>query len=199
LQRVLDTSAVTEVSVLLRRDQVAGAARERIERELPALDVKDWRSLEPLAAAMFEMADAVVLIWFAIMLIALGFGLVNTLITAVLERLREFGMLRALGMRPNEVVAQVLIESVLVTLLGVAGGVLAGMALVAYFADGIDLSAWAAGVEMAGMRSLLVPRLMTEDLVTVTGLALVFALIGSAYPAWRAVQIGPLDALRRGT
>jgi ABC-type lipoprotein release transport system permease subunit len=199
LQSLLDTEAVTEVSVRLTRERGRDRVGAALARELPDLAVKDWRALEPLAAAMFEMADAIVYVWLVIMLIALGFGLVNTLITAVMERVREFGMLRALGMRPGHVVAQVLIESSLVTLVGVAAGILGGMALVAYLADGIDLSTWAAGVEMAGLRSVLVPRLFAQDLLVVAVFALVLGLLGSAYPAWRAVRIGPLDALRRGT
>jgi ABC-type lipoprotein release transport system permease subunit len=133
------------------------------------------------------------------MLIALGFGLVNTLVTAVMERVREFGMLRALGMRPAQIVAQVMVESSLIVLLGVALGIAGGAALVFSFADGIDLSRWAAGVEMAGLHSTLVPRLLLRDVAAVTGMALAFGLVGSLYPAWRAVRVQPLDALRRGT
>ena len=83
-----------------------------------------------------------------------------------------------------------------VTLAGVAGGVVVGAALVLAFAGGIDLSAWSAGVELAGLRSLLVPRLLATDLVIVVAFAVLLALLGSLYPAWRAVRIEPLDALR---
>jgi len=199
LQSLLDTGSVTEVSVRLKRDADSAAAGAELSREFTGLEVLSWRELEPLAAAMFQFADTAVLIWFIIMLVALSFGLVNTLITAVMERVREFGMLRAIGMRPGQVVVQVLIESLLIMLLGLAGGIVAGMGLVAYFADGIDLSTWSAGVEMAGLRSVLVPRLLGEDLVLITILSLVLGALGSVYPAWRAVRIQPLDALRRGT
>ncbi len=199
LQRLLDTDAVTEISVRLTDDAHSAEASAELARELPSLQVMDWRQLEPLAAAMFEYSDAAIFVWFLIVMIALAFGLVNTLITAVMERVREFGMLRAIGMRPGQIVLQVLVESTLVMLLGLGGGVVLGMGLVAYFADGIDLSAWAQGVEMAGLRSVLVPRLMAEDVVLVTTLSLVLGLLGSAYPAWRAVSVKPLDALRRGT
>ena len=66
-----------------------------------------------------------------------------------------------------------------------------------WLGEGIDLSRWAEGVEMAGMRSLLVPRLFMNDLVLVAGLSLFFGFVASLYPAWRAVKIKPLDALRR--
>ena len=199
LQKRLDTHDVTEVSVRLKKEAQGAAADAALKREASGLQVLGWRELEPLAAAMFEFADTAILIWFFAMMIALGFGLVNTLITAVMERVRELGMLRALGMRPLQVVMQVLIESSLILLIGLAAGLVVGVALVAYFQNGIDLSRWAAGVEMAGVHSRMVPRLLASDLVLITWLSLVLGLIGSLYPAWRAIRIRPLDALRRGT
>jgi ABC-type antimicrobial peptide transport system permease subunit len=161
------------------------------------LEVLNWRQLDPQAAAFYEIADVGITIWYVILLLALAFGLINSLITAVLERVREFGMLRALGMRPRVVVAQVVIESVLIVVFALAGGIVVGLGLVALFADGIDLSNYAAGAELAGMRSRLVPHLLLRDVLSLAALAVALAVLASAYPAWRAVRIKPLDALRR--
>lgn len=196
LQALLGTARVTEVSVRFAREPAEPGAREALAGSLPGLDVRDWRALDPMAAAMFAMADAGVLIWLVIILTALGFGLVNALATAVMERVREFGMLRALGMRRSHVVLQVLVEALVVTLAGVAGGVAAGACLALGLAGGIDLSAWSAGVELAGLRSVLVPRLQPSDVLIVVAFAVLLAVLGSLYPAWRAVRIEPLDALR---
>ena len=72
-----------------------------------------------------------------------------------------------------------------------------GVALIGYFSGGIDLSRWSAGIELAGLRSKLVPHLQITDVLAVGVMALMLGLLASAYPAWRAVQIKPLDALRR--
>jgi ABC-type lipoprotein release transport system permease subunit len=92
---------------------------------------------------------------------------------------------------------QVVIESVLIVLSGLAVGVVVGLGLIAYFSNGIDLSRWAEGVELAGLRNRLVPHLVWGDVAAVSVLAVVLGLFASAYPAWRAVRINPLDALRR--
>jgi ABC-type lipoprotein release transport system permease subunit len=152
--------------------------------------------LEPQAAAMFEYADAIVLLWFVIMMCALAFGLINTLITAVPSASRV-GHAACVGMRAGAVLMQVVIESLLIVASGLVCGILVGLGLIGYFADGIDLSRWAAGVELAGLRSVLVPRLMAVDVAVVGALSLLLGLSASAYPAWRAVRISPLDALRR--
>ena len=197
LQTLLGTNDVTEVSVRLRDDRYAAAANAALSKEMRGLEVLNWRQLDPQAAAFYEVADVGITIWYVILLLALAFGLINSLVTAVLERVREFGMLRALGMRPRAVIVQVAIESVLIVTFALAGGITLGIALVAGFADGIDLSNYAAGAELAGMRSRLVPHLILRDVLTLSGLAIALAVFASVYPAWRAVRIKPLDALRR--
>ncbi len=199
LQKLLDTQAVTEVSIRLNDGANETAVDAAVSHDVGALELLDWRALEPLAAAMYEYSNVAILVLFLIVMIALSFGLVNTLITAVMERVREFGMLRAIGMRPGQIVVQVLVESTLIMLLGLGGGIAAGIGLTVLFADGIDLSNFAQGVEMVGLGSRLTPRLMWDDVVLVVELSIFLGLIGSGYPAWRAVRVKVLDALRRGT
>jgi ABC-type lipoprotein release transport system permease subunit len=204
LQNMVEAEVVTEVSVKLideglAQDQVREAGAKNLLSEFFGdLDVLDWQELEPQAAAMFVYVDAAIFIWFLVIMGALIFGLVNTLITAVMERVKEFGMLRAVGMKGGSVIVQVVLESTLIMLTGVAIGILVGGLLTTYWlGDGIDLSQWAEGVELAGMRSVLVPRLLFQDIVLVTVLSLVFGILAALYPAWRAVKIKPLEALRR--
>lgn len=199
VQSLLDAQGVTEVSVRLQQEGegLSGTLVSRLRASFTGEDVLRWQQLEPQAAAMFAFADMAVFIWFLIMMGALIFGLVNTLVTAVMERTRELGMLRAVGMRPGAVVVQVVTESSLIMVAGVVVGLVLGGALIWWLADGIDLSRWSAGVELAGMRTLLVPRMVPGDLALVAGLSLVFGVLASLYPAWRAVKIKPLEALRR--
>lgn len=197
LQSLLDAAGVTEVSIRLEQDPALPGVAARLRDFFSGLDVLRWQELEPQAAAMFAFADMAIFIWFLIMMGALIFGLVNTLITAVMERTRELGMLRAVGMRPGAVVVQVVIESSLIMASGIALGLMLGGSLVWLLRDGINLSAWAEGMELAGMRTLLVPKLWVSDVVLVAGMSLVFGVLASLYPAWRAVRIKPLEALRR--
>jgi ABC-type lipoprotein release transport system permease subunit len=197
LQSLLDAPGVTEVSIRLQRDPALTDAVARLTASTDGVDVLRWEQLEPQAAAMFAFADMAIYIWFVIMMGALVFGLVNTLVTAVMERTRELGMVRALGMRAGAVVTQVVVESTLVMAVGVLIGLAAGVGAIALLGDGIDLSRWAQGVELAGMRTLLVPVLLPGDLLLVAALSLGFGVLASLYPAWRAVKIEPLEALRR--
>ncbi len=197
LQNMLDTSSVTEVSIRLRDDPTGPSIQRMLLSYFTELEVLGWRELEPQAAAMFVFADTAIFIWFAIMMGALVFGLVNSLITAVMERVREFGMLRAVGMRGRSVITQVVIESSTLMLAGVVGGLIVGWLLCLWLADGIDLTQWASGVEMVGMRSVVVPQLYVADMFLVACLSMFLGVVASLYPAWRAVKINPLEAMRR--
>ena len=197
LQNMVDAEVFTEVSIKLTGTPKEFSIKATLAKFFTGLVVLDWQELEPQAAAMFVFADAAIFIWFLIMMGALIFGLVNTLITAVMERVRELGMLRAIGMRPGAVIVQVVLESTFMMALGVTIGIGIGAGLVFLAGEGIDLTQWAQGMEMAGMRSVLVPKLMIPDLILVAGLSMVFGVLASLYPAWRAVKITPLEALRR--
>ncbi len=197
LQKMVDAEVFTEVSIKLANNLQEFSFKSVLLDFFVGLEVFDWQELEPQTAAMFILADSAIFIWFGVMMGALIFGLVNTLITAVMERIREFGMLRALGMRPSAVIIQVVLESTLIMTVGVLIGLALGWLLVLMLGDGIDLSQWAEGVELAGMSSLLVPRLLVADMILVAGLSLFFGILAALYPAWRAVKIKPLEALRR--
>jgi ABC-type lipoprotein release transport system permease subunit len=198
LQRLLEIDGVTEVSVRTDGDEDTEAKLlGEIEGALPQYDVAGWRTLQPAAAAMTEYADMGIWIWYSIMLLALAFGLMNTLINAVLERVRELGLLHALGMGGAGIVVQVVIESLLIVGLGTVLGVMLGLGLVQWLADGIDLSRWAQGVEFFNFRTLLVPELLLSDVITICVLVMGLGFVGSLYPAWRAVRLDPLDAMHR--
>ena len=128
---------------------------------------------------------------------ALTFGLVNTLITSVMERVRELGMVRALGMSKSMVVMQVVVESTVIMGIGVVFGMIAGYLIYLSISDGIDLSAFAEGVELAGVSTIWKPVLAWGDVLLVASLSLLLGILASLYPAWRAVKVKPLDAMRR--
>ena len=197
LQGMLDTTAVTEVSVRLADEAQENSVVDRLVTAFAGLDVRTWRQLEPQAAQMVEFADAAVFIYFVVIMGALVFGLVNTLVTAVMERVRELGMLRTLGMRPYAVVAQVTLESMLVMSLGIALGLALAFSVFALVADGIDLTAFDDSLAAFGLRPIFVPVLRGEDVALVVGMSLMLGLLASFYPARRAVRVTPLEALRR--
>lgn len=191
---------VSEISILLPEGEPAPPVAEKLRGELPAqsYSIESWRELLPMVAAVLELYDVFIYVWFVVMFIAMAFGIVNTLLMAVFERIREFGLLKALGMRPGRIVRQVLTESTLLLMMGAGLGTVLGLAGVAALKPhGIDLSAFASGMEFAGMSRVIFSVVDIRDLAAANLVVLVLGLLVSLYPAVKAARITPVEAMAR--
>ena len=163
----------------------------------PDLDVKRWYELDTYLGAMINMMDGFVLVWVIVIFLALSFGLVNTLVMAVFERIREIGLMLALGMRPSSIVGQVILESLLLLCIGLALGNGIAWLAVSSLKDGIDISGVAQGMEMMGASSILYPVLHLRDVITANVVVLVLGFLASLSPAWRASRYQPVEAITK--
>ena len=105
---------LSEVSIMVPEQQAARIA-SRIKQALSAqtFEVHTWRELLPFMTAYLKILDAFVYIWCLVVFIAMGFGIVNTTLMAVFERIREFGLQKSLGMKPWWIIASSSLTSVL--------------------------------------------------------------------------------------
>ena len=160
-----------------------------------SLEVLSWIEIDAYLSTMMRVMDGFVLVWMVVIFLALSFGLVNTLMMAVFERVREIGLMRALGVRPSAIVYQVLIESLMLLLLGLLSGNLLAIGTSVWLQDGIDVSGVSKGLEMMGAASVMYPVLQWPDLLLANGVVIVLGIITSLLPAWRAAQYRPVEAL----
>ena len=191
-------NGISEVAILLpghgEAPQVAGALRT----ELPAAEyeVNTWQEILSMATAILKIYDWTIFIWFLVVFIAMGFGIVNTTLMAVFERIREFGLLKALGMKPRWIVQEVLIESFCLLILGMAiGNALGLVSVLALSGTGIDLSALAAGTEYWGMSRVIYPHILGQDVILANLVVFILGLVVSVYPAIKAARFTPVEAL----
>jgi ABC-type lipoprotein release transport system permease subunit len=160
-------------------------------------EVLPWMELDPYLGMMLDVMDGFVLVWIIVIFLALSFGLANTLMMAVFERVREIGLMQALGMRPSTIIYQVLLESIMLLTLGLLIGNLLAVASIVPLRDGIDISAVAQGMEMMGASSVLYPALKLKDIVLANGVVLTLGFLTSLLPAWRASQYRPVEAIAK--
>jgi ABC-type lipoprotein release transport system permease subunit len=132
-----------------------------------------------------------------VVFMALSFGLINTLMMAVFERVREIGLMQALGMRPAAIVYQFLFESLLLLVLGLLAGNVLAISTIMLLQDGIDVSAVSQGLEMMGAASVMYPVLQWPDLVLANVVVIVLGTFASLLPAWRASRYLPVEAIAR--
>lgn len=163
----------------------------------PGVEVLPWDELDAYLGTMLRVMDGFVLVWMIVVFLALSFGLVNTLVMAVFERVREIGLMLALGMRPRSIVGQIVVESFLLLLLGLLIGDLLAWASIVPLNDGIDVSAVAQGMEMFGAASVLYPDLQVRDALLANIVVIVLGTLASLSPAWRASRYQPIEAITR--
>ena len=161
------------------------------------LEVLPWYEIDSYLGAMMSMMDGFVLVWMVVIFLALSFGLVNTLVMAVFERVREIGLMLALGMRPSNILSQIIVESIMLLAIGLVAGNLLAVASVEPLKDGIDLSVVAQGMEQFGSGSVLYPELTLFDVALANVVVLVLGFLASLSPAWRASRYEPIEAITK--
>lgn len=160
-------------------------------------EVLPWTELNSYLGTMLSVMDGFVIVWTVVIFLALSFGLVNTLVMAVFERVREIGLMLALGMRPRAILAQVIVESMLLLAIGLAFGTLFAWMTIAPLQDGIDLSGVGQGLEMFGASSVLYPELTLHDVVLSNVVVLGLGFFASLSPAIRASRYEPIEAITK--
>jgi ABC-type lipoprotein release transport system permease subunit len=196
IQSLLDTENVTEISIRLHEEPNKLSIQALLVDFFIGLEVMNWEELNPQAAGLYLFTDSIIYIFFVFIMGALIFGLVNTLIASVMERTKEFGMLRALGMNRGTIILQVVIESLLIMSVGMIFGLVLSYFSFLGLEDGLDLGAWAQGLESFGMKAILYPILVVDDFVSVALMSLIMGILASYWPAKRAMKITPLEAMR---
>jgi ABC-type lipoprotein release transport system permease subunit len=176
-------------------DRVAATLRASLG---PRVEVLSYGDLLPMLRNIERLSDFVV--WIAAVFIygLVGLGILNTMLMSVLERTREFGVLRAIGTRPGRVVAQVLGESFWIATLSGALGLAAGLALTWYYsAHPLMIIGQGEALEYAGtvLQSGVKTRFSLGSALTATGLVYVMALVTALYPAWKVAKLPPAQAL----
>lgn len=159
--------------------------------------VNRWTDLNSYLGTMMTVMDGFVLIWVIVIFLALSFGLVNTLVMAVFERVREIGLMLALGMKPSSILGQIVVESMMLLIIGLAIGNVLAFASIEPLKSGIDLSIVADGMAMMGASSVLYPQLRSEDVILANTVVLILGFFASLSPAWRASRYQPIEAITK--
>ncbi len=160
---------------------------------------QSWMAIDTFMGSMVGLMDGFVFVWIVVIFLAMSFGLANTLVMAVFERVREIGLMLALGMRPRLIVGQILLESIFLLLLGLLVGNLIAFFTLDLLSDGIDLSQVAQGLEMMGVGTVLKPLLLTKDVWLANVIVLILGALTCLLPAIRAARLKPVEAINRAT
>ena len=186
--------------IILRKPPAAplAAATASAHELAPGLDVQSWRELNPTLASYFDAILGIVYVFFFIIYIAIGIVILNAMLMAVFERIREFGILKALGMSPASVLALILTESGIIAALAVAAGALLAVPALYYLvAHGIPMGS-VGGMSVMGlaMEQVWFARVTAGTFIAPVASLVIIITLAVLYPALKAASIQPVAAMR---
>lgn len=188
---------VHEIALLLNDIENVESVKENLTGNSSGNTVSSWMELAPDAAMMNDYMIMYYFIFIGIVLFALAFGIINTMMMTILERTRELGMLMAIGMNRRRVFSMIMLETIFLTLVGAISGMLSGWAIVAALGkSGIHFSTWGEGFEAIGFAARVYPSITPSFFLIITVMVIFTAIISSVWPARKALKLIPVEALR---
>jgi putative ABC transport system permease protein len=188
---------IHEIAILLNDEENLEIAKEKLRAVSPENTISTWKELAPDAAMMNDYMIMYYFIFIGIVMLALAFGIVNTMMMTILERTKELGMLMAIGMNRRKVFNMIMLETIFLTSVGAVTGMLSGWLIVeALGKTGIHFSSWGEGFEAIGFAAKVYPIIKPSFFLIITVMVIVTAIISSVWPARKALKLIPVEALR---
>jgi ABC-type lipoprotein release transport system permease subunit len=195
----LPGDAVHEAGIKVAGLEACKVVAPQLKAMFPALRVQDWGEVNPTLSMSLAMTSMFAVIIIAIFLLALSFGIINTMLMAVLERTRELGMLGAIGMSKGRIFRMIMLETVFLTLVGSLVGIVAGTAVILpSIRNGIDLSYLMGDMfEDYGFSSIIYPILDVRMFVQILIPVILAGVLSAVYPARKALKLKSIEAIRQ--
>lgn len=193
----LDEGFSHEIAIVLENSEIMESSTTEISKLFPGLITENWRTLSPEMGYMDELMGVYMYMVVIIILFALCFGIINTMLMVVLERIKELGMLMAIGMNRMKVFFMIILESIFLSLTGGVVGIIIGYFVTAYFGKvGMDLSVWGEGLEAMGFSAIIYPAVDFKVLFVIAGMVIFTGILSALYPAYKALKLNPADSIR---
>jgi putative ABC transport system permease protein len=188
---------IAEIAAIADVPDSALAIKASLEKALGNdYEVHSYHDLLPNLLSQIELTEQVMLIFFFLIGAAMLFGIVNTLLMSVFERIRELGVLKSMGMRDSQVALMILIEATLLGVIGTIFGVaIAVVVNLVLSRTGLNLAMFSEGLAAFGTGAIIYPVMKLWSSVQEVLVVIVMCLIASIAPIRRAMRLEPVDAI----
>jgi putative ABC transport system permease protein len=188
-------------SIVVDVDELTGVAgaKQVLEGLIqnPELVVLDWDQLQPGLKQAIQADMFSAFVTYAVLIVLVAFGVLNTQLMSVLERTREFGVMMALGLRPGGLARLVLLETAVMSLLGLALGCLLGSLITLYFQHyGLYIPGMEEAMDRYNLPGRLYPQLSIISALAGPVIVFIGGMLAAMYPAMRLFTLQPVAAMR---
>ena len=191
-------NAFNEIAILLHSSTSVSEIQRNLKLQFPKTEIKNWMEISPELGLTVSVGDQMVYIFMGIILLALAFGIVNTMMMSVLERTREIGMLLALGMNKFKIFMMIILETFFLILAGCPIGILLAFTTIGITnRTGIDFSQFSEVYSSFGYSSIIYPTLSWNQFGNIVVLIILTALFSALLPARRALKLKPAESLKK--
>lgn len=191
----------TALAIMIdREDHLPGVMKELNGRFGDRYEVMSWEQMLPGIVQSIEADNASGMIMLLIIYMVIGFGILGTVLMMTMERTREFGMMVAIGMKRGRLRLVAILESLMLTFVGVITGTVLGVPVLVYlFFHPIPLKGQAREMMISyGWDPVLPFSLDPKIFLWQALIVLIIALAAASYPVWRISRVDPVQALRTG-
>ncbi len=190
-----------QVALFLRDQRSAEDVAERLASVVSPLAAVPWYESQPELSGFITMKVVGAQVMEVVIMLLVAAGIFNTLFVSVMERVREFGVMLAIGFSPARLFGLIMFESFWLALVGLALGALVTAGPYWYMAQvGVDIAAQLeiSGTEVAGvaLTPIIHVGIYLDHLVAIVLAALVATLLSGVYPAWSAGRVAPVESIR---
>ena len=193
----LQKNAAHEIAIRVSQSEDVDPLTHRLAAKYRTLEVLTWRELSPELGYLSDVGSQYMYLFIIIILLALAFGIINTMLMVVLERVKEIGMLMAIGMTKGRLFRMLVLETVFLSFTGGILGILLGVITADYYGEkGINLSMYATGMEKFGYDTLVFPYIDSDMVIMISLLVILTGILSALYPARRALTYKPAEAIR---
>ena len=190
-------TGIHEIPILLTDIELRSSVKKDLIQLSQNNIVETWDDISKDLAYANEMLAAVLYIFMMIILTGLSFGIVNTMLMAILERKKEIGMLMSIGMNRYKIFLMICFETTFLSMIALPFGLISSYLIVEYYSVvGIDLSIVEAGLENFGVGTRLYLKVPQEQYVVVSIMVFMISIISSIFPSLRALKINPVEATK---
>jgi ABC-type lipoprotein release transport system permease subunit len=193
---------VHQVVVIARSLKAVPPLKGAIQQEIQHLDGRyplvalDWQELVPGLKQSIEMDLVSGMIFYGILIVVVAFSILNTFLMAIFERTREFGVMMALGTTPQRLTKLLLMESMTLTVMGLASGVLLGVVVTGIFEiHGIEFPGASELLSQFGISGRIYPQLSWLSILIGPAAVLLVTFAAALYPALKIRNLKPVEAM----